>query len=113
MSNSLVFKNHHLHPCSKKLIKSSFFLRLMDLCSKLGAFAHASFIFKELKNKNRYLLFIKKSSLSRFPKIVLFFKKLFLTTGIHPWLIYLPKKKKNLHYFSEKSSSSIKKKKSS
>ena len=49
MSNSLAFKNHHLHHYFQKLIKSSFFLRLMVLCSKLGAFAHGSFIFKKEK----------------------------------------------------------------
>ena len=52
VSNSLVFKNHHLHHCFQKLIKSSFFLRLIDLCSKLEAFTHASFIFKELKKSS-------------------------------------------------------------
>ena len=77
MSNSLAFKNHHLHHYFQKLIKSSFFLRLMVLCSKLGAFAHASFIFKELKNKNHYHLFIKNHHCQDFQKSCLFFIFLF------------------------------------
>ena len=60
VSNSLVFKNHHLHHCFQKLIKSSFFLRLMVLCSKLGAFAHGSFIFKKEK-KNHHNQDFQKS----------------------------------------------------
>ena len=51
----LFSRNHHLHHCFQKLIKSSF-LRLMNSCSKLGAFAHGSFILK----KNHQHLFEKK-----------------------------------------------------
>ena len=51
MSNSLVFKKSSLASLFSKIDQIKFFLRLMNSCSKLGAFAHVSFIFNQKKNK--------------------------------------------------------------
>ena len=47
VSNSPIFKKSSLISLFSKIDQIKFFLGLMDLCSKLGAFAHASFIFKK------------------------------------------------------------------
>ena len=71
MPNSFVLKNHRFHHCFQKLIKSRFFPRLMNSCSKLGALAHVSFIFKRKRKKrtpSSFFFFFQKNSSSRFPK---------------------------------------------
>ena len=67
MSISLIFRNHHLHHCFQKLIKSSFF-KLMNSCSKLVAFTYGSFIFQKKKKKSSS--FVKKKKSLRFPKLM-------------------------------------------
>ena len=72
MSISLIFRNHHLHHCFKKLIKSSFFKTREFMFQTSGILLWLIHFPKKKKNHHHHLL--KKKSHWDFQKSCILFK---------------------------------------